>query len=798
MKVPLRWLRELVPFEGDTAALCERLTMGGLEVDAVEQRGADLSGVVAARVKSVDSHPDADRLRVCQVDAGDGASLTIVCGAANVRRGMIAALARCGAELPGGTQIGDTVIRGVASAGMLCSLAELGLEDSSDGIVELDRGTALGSDVGDLLGARDTILEISITPNRGDCLSLLGLAREVALLTGTRLKLPRLRLKEGEEATAEAIAVRIDDVDGCRRYAARVVRGVRVGPSPQWMRWRLEDAGVRAINNVVDVTNYVMLERGQPLHAFDLERLPQPQIVVRRAASSRALQTLDGVVRELAADDLLITTGDEPVAVAGVMGGADSEVHEATTDVLLEAACFDPSTVRGTARRMDLHSEASYRFERGVDVDAVVANLDRAASLLAKTAGGTASKGVVDVYPSRREPTPILLRPQRVGEVLGYSVGRGVIRKTMKSLGARVSSAGGGLSVTAPTYRNDLEREIDLIEEVARVVGYAEIPSRLPARPLRVGSMPARMACERQVRRLLCGAGLSELVGLAFASTEANETFPGLNTAGRGVRLLNPIARDEGELRRSILHSVVAMWRYNRNQGAVAIGGFSIGKTYWWNDGRAREGWRLGGVVAGAMPARGLGARRPPELSDVKGILESVFEQRGLWSRMRWQHGAEIASFHPGKSAVIRVDDQVIGMLGCLHPDVEAKVDLAGEHWLFEIDLDLLTSLESPAKRFAGLPRYPAVARDLAVVVDADFASDQIVRYVCAWKPDLVEAVELFDEYVGSPIAPGKKSLAYSVAYRAADRTLTDEEVNGLQEQLLLALEKEFAVEQRQ
>jgi len=797
MKLPLRWLNEFVRTDLDTADLCHRLTMAGLEVDAVEEKGANLTGVVVGKVTATRPHPDADRLTVCEVDAGDGAPATVVCGAANVRSGIRVAFARDGAVLPDDRRIGRTAVRGVESAGMLCSEAELGIADQSDGIMVLPGRSRLGADVAELLGLRDTIIEVSITPNRGDCLSILGLAREVALVTGGRVREPKVRLTGSGGACSDAVSVRIED-ERCRRYAARIVRGVKIGPSPLWLRLRLQAAGMRSVNNVVDVTNFVMLERGQPLHAFDLAKLARPEVVVRAAAKSKAIQTLDGVVRALESDDLLIATGDEPIAIAGVMGGADSEVSAETAELLLESAWFAPATVRRTARRLDLHSEAAYRFERSIDIGGVAVALDRAAAMIAELAGGTVVPGMVDVYPGERDPDPIELRPRRASELLGCPVTVSQARRVMKALGARVDKAPAGtLSVTVPTYRTDLEREIDLIEELARVIGYDEIPTELPSRPLMAGSLPERVRMEREIRESLQAAGMSEAVGLAFASPDTNRILPGVNVAGRAVRLLNPITQEEPELRRSILSTLLAMWRHNRNQGATSIAGYSVGKAYW-HDGSAGEGWRLGGVLAGEMPHMGLGARRAPELGDLKGILETLFEQRRALGDVAWRPGADWPSLHPGKSATIELGAATLGVVGALHPDAEVELDVDGPHWLFEIDLDRLAAHSTPAVRFQGLPRYPAVQRDLAVVVASDFESDRISRFVREWNRDLVEEVELFDEYVGSPIAPGKKSLAYSIAYRAADRTLTDEEVNGLQEHLVLALEKHFDVEHRQ
>ncbi len=799
MKLSLRWLREFVDTPLDTAALCERLTMGGLEVDGVEERGDEIRGVVVARIAATRPHPEADRLTLCEVETGGSAPLLVVCGAANARSGIYVAFAVDGAELPGGRRIGNAEIRGVASSGMLCSEAELDLADDSEGILELGSDAPLGRDVAEHLGLRDTVLEISITPNRGDCLSVLGLAREVSLLTGAKLREPSVRIRESGAPCSDEVSVRIDDAAGCRRYAARVVRGVRIAPSPLWLRLRLQAAGLRSINNVVDVTNLVMLERGQPLHAFDLQRLARREIVVRRAGDTSALQTLDGVVRALQSDDLLITTGAEPIALAGVMGGADTEVVDDTTDLLLESAWFDPSSVRRTARRLDLGSEASYRFERSVDIDGVPAALDRAAALIEELTGGRVAPGIIDEYPGCRPAQPIELRPQRVNAILGCEIDRQEVERTMKALGATVVEAGGALAVTPPSFRTDLEREIDLIEEIARVVGYDRIPTTLPKRPLTSGGMPIRMRLERELRGLLCSAGLCELVGLAFATTAANQQLPGINLGGSAVQLLNPLSRDEAELRTSLLQSVVAMWRHNRNQNATAIAGFSFGKVYWrQDDGLPAEGWRLAGVLAGEMPLAGLGARRPPEFVDVKGMLENLFAHLDLEAAVSWQLGAPWPTLHPGKSASILLDDQLLGVAGALHPDAELALDADGPHWLFEIDLDRLASRSVTPRLFRGLPRFPAVVRDLAIVVGGDFRSADIVRFVREWNRELVEDVCLFDEYVGSPIAPGKKSLAYSVAYRASDRTLTDEEVNALQEQLAAALEKKFKVEHRQ
>jgi phenylalanyl-tRNA synthetase beta chain len=797
MRVPLSWLREFVTVDLDAQALSDKLAMGGLEVDALERMGADIAGVVVGEIVGMRPHPNADQLQVCEVRSGDGPAATLVCGARNMRGGDRVAYAPPGIELPGGRRIETAEIRGVTSAGMLCSEAELGLAETSEGILLLSRDAKVGERVARHLGIEDSVLEISVTPNRGDCLSILGVARELAALAGLRVQRPRIRVVEAGAGAEAAVGVRIEDSQACRRYAARLVRDVRIGPSPAAVQRRLRSVGLRPINNVVDVTNLVMIERGQPLHAFDFERLARPEIVVRRAGKTEVIQTLDGVVRSLVPEDLLISTGDEPIALAGIMGGAESEVTDTTRHILLEAAWFDPSCVRRTTRRLDLHSEAAYRFERGVDVEGVALALDRAAELLRQTAGGEVATGQIDQYPGRMTPVAISVRPKRVEQLLGCSITRQEIGRTMKALGASVSSQSGGrLSVVPPSFRSDLQREIDVVEEVARVIGYDRIPTKMPATDLAGAVAPERMRLEGQLRGLLRAAGLFEMVGVSFASERGNEMFPGIGTSGSAVDLANPISRDEPQLRRSLLSTLVSLWRYNRNQGAAVIAGFSIGKVYW-RETAPCEGWRLAGVLAGMAPRLGLGENRPPEFADAKGVVESLLAHLDLADRVVWERGAELQAFHPGKTARLLLDGEILGVCGALHPETEVEADVEGQHWLFEIDLEKLVPHSPPQRIFHGLPRYPAVARDLAIVVDEDFAADEVIRYVRQWNRDLVEEISLFDQYVGEPIASGKKSLAYSISYRAGNRTLTDEEVNALQEQLTKALTAELNVEPR-
>jgi phenylalanyl-tRNA synthetase beta chain len=796
MKVSYNWLREFVDLKAAPAAVRERLTLGGLEIEGETHPGADIRGVLVAEIVSIVPHPQADRLSLCAVRTGAAPPVSVVCGATNMKAGDRVAYAPPGTTLPDGRRIEQRAVRGVESAGMLCSEAELGLSDEASGLLILDRQAPLGERVAVFLGLEDTLFDLAVPPNRGDCSSILGVARDYAALTGARLLRQRIPLRERGPATADGITVRIEEGSGCGRYAARIVRGVVIRPSPAWMQRRLESAGLRPINNVVDVTNYVMLERGQPLHAFDLSRLATPQIVVRRAAATTQIATLDGVTRALDGNDIVISTGAEPIAVAGVMGGAASQVTDATHTVLLESAWFDPSSVRRTARRLGLHSESSYRFERHVDIAGVVTALDRAASLLQQLAEGVLDTGVVDNYPHPVAAPVITVRLKRIEDILGMPLSRADATSTLKGLGAEVGAgARGTLAVTPPTFRSDLTREIDCIEELARITGYHRIPSTMPTVALDGGRVPERLHWARALGQLLAARGLCELLSLSFTTAVLNQRFPGLNVPGECVVVRNPMVRDECELRRSLLGGLLGAVQVNRSYGS-GVAGFSIGKVFWRTD-TPREAWRVAFVLAGEMPENGLGPRREPDFVDAKGVAEAILERLQVVERCRWERAPESGSFHPGKSAALVCDGTLVGILGCLHPAVEAELGAGASDWLCELDLEKLLTYVPARSRYRELPRFPGVIRDLAIVSDVDFASQQVVDFVRHRGDPLIEDVALFDQYIGEPIPQGKKSLAYSIRYRSADRTLTDDEVNRVHGELTAALSRALPVELR-
>jgi phenylalanyl-tRNA synthetase beta chain len=804
MRVPLGWLGEFVTWRSSTGALADRLMMAGIEVDRIEEVGRLDAGVIGGRLVAVEPHPQADRLSVCRVDAGRAGIVTIVSGAPGLVPGEIVAAALPGARLADGKPVAAANLRGVESAGVLCSEAEVGLGDDAGRVLVLPADVAPGTPLVELPGVADTVLELEVTPNRGDWLSILGIAREVAAVSGVRLRQRRPRLRESGRPAATDVEVRVEAPDLCPRYCARIVRNVRVAQSPLWLRLRLRRAGVRAINGIVDATNHLMIERGQPLHAFDLERLAEQRIVVRRARPSERIVTLDGIDRALDPDDLVIADGRGPVALAGVMGGQDSEVTDATRTVLLESAFFAPVSVRRTTRRTGLASQAAYRFERRVDPAMVREALDGAAALVARVAGGRIAPGVVesDAGTLRREgAVTIRLRTRRAARLLGTAYPRGEIARRLRALGCRCRPSGETVLVTPPTYRGDLRIEEDLIEEIARVGGYDAIPVTLPEVTLAGGDAGESRRFARRLRRLLVAEGLTEMVTLSFTDAETNRRLPGLVGGSlEPLAVRNPLSSETGELRRSPLAGLVRALRLNVAQGAAFVGAFEIGKGYGRDAGGVRrEPGAVAFLLHGTWPPRGAERSGPAtDFLDLKGVAANVLSALGLGEdRVRWQPAGEVPFLHPGQAAVAEVAGEAVGVIGALHPEIVHAADLSGEVWVGELDLQKLAHYLRARVALKPLPRFPAVTRDLAVVVEESFKAGEIVEEIRTLGNPQIESVRLFDCYRGAPIPPGKKSLAYSLAYRAADRTLTDAEVNALHADVVARLGARFELEVR-
>ncbi len=798
MKVSLNWLREFVTIDIPLDRLASRLAMAGLEVDDIREQGAE--PIQVAQIVRIDPHPQSDHLTLCHVTTG-GEALPVVCGATNMKVGDKVAFASAGTILPDGQQVEQAEIRGQRSYGMLCSERELGLSENHDGLLIVGEEALLGEELYARLGLRDTILDIAITPNRGDCLSVLGLAREIAALTGAPLLAKRLRVREGKPAIGDQVRVSITDADLCPRYTARVVSNLRVVPSPAWMKWRLEAAGVRAINSIVDVTNYVMLERGQPLHAFDLPSLSGQEIIVRRARNITSIVTLDGKERTLVADDLLICDRERAVAIAGVMGGSNSEVHDQTTITLLESAYFIPETVRRTARRLGLRSEASYRFERGVDPQGTTLALDRATALLTQISEGKVSRGVIDVCPQALPSTTIPLRGQRVSRFLGMPVEAKEVEHCIRILGAKVKRGRGGTwNVTVPSYRSDLTQEVDLIEEVARLRGYEAIPTLLPRTEVHDNTLDHEGNWVRRIRACLAAQGLSEMMSLSFTSAHLNRSFAGINSTTSPIPLVNPLSAEGAEMRVSLLGNLMRVLQHNLRQGESGVAAFELGKVFFHpqeSPHERQERLTMAGVLYGSWPARGLQKATPIEFADLKGVLEALWQDLRCEEKIRWERVTNVPFLHPGKATTILINGTPCGVAGAVHPDHCQALDLTTTPWVFECDLAPLLLYARTAVRYQSLPRFPTIVRDVALVADEALPVQAVIDTIRSLANSMIVEVRLFDQYRGSPIPEHKQSLAYSIAYRAVDRTLTALEVNTLHAQVIAHLAHALDIEVR-
>ncbi len=807
MNVTLNWLKNYIDFEFCANELADRLTMLGIEVESVKQPGSELEGVVVGSVNAIKPHPNADKLVLCQVDIGETEELQIVCGAPNVREGMHAPVATIGATLPIGLTIKRAKLRGETSQGMLCSEKELCLaaqlasaynkaEDAA-GLMELSTDIPIGTPLATAFGLDDTVFELEITPNRPDCLSLIGVAREIRAETGNPLKLPQVDVNENETDVRETTSVTIEAPDLCPRYAARVIRGVKIGQAPLWLQQRLESVGIGVINNIVDITNFVLMEYGQPLHAFDYHKLTENRIVVRRAIAGEKLTTLDEIERELTPEMLVIADAEKPVALAGVMGGYDSEITEATCDVLLESAYFNPSSIRATAKALGMSTEASYRFERGADPGSVLAALDRAAELITELAGGTICKGVVDVYPGEQPLTEIQLRPKRVNFVLGTEIEPATMQEILTRLGFGVETARSVYSVTVSSFRSDVTREIDLIEEIARVYGYDNIPTALPKGDIPVPAPDPKVEVRKRIKQFLLAAGMMEVVNYSFSDPNSFDKirFAVDNPLRNAIPLQNPLSPEMSVLRTTVLPGLLENAQRNRNHQIDTIALFEIGSVFIHSD-EQKEPERVSGILAGQV-GEGVYSNpyRQPDFYDIKGLAEGVLEVCGIADYKLQKTGAP--TFHPGRNAAVMLGDRQIGIFGEAHPEVLENYDLPYKAYLFDFDMEALVDAAIFAKRFEPISVYPTVERDLAIVVDKETLSDMPTELIYKTGGEWVESVRLFDVYEGEQVPEGKKSLAYTIIYHSATETLTDKAVNALHDKIVKRLNQELGAELR-
>jgi phenylalanyl-tRNA synthetase beta chain len=782
MKISLNWLKDYVALPS-ADEVARRLTMAGLEVEAIHRPGAALAGVVVAEILSSDKHPNADKLSVTRVAMGGSEPLQIVCGAKNYKVGDKVPLATVGTKLPNGVEIKQASLRGVDSAGMLCSARELGLSEDASGLMILDPSLEPGTPIAKALGLDDVILELNVTPNRADALSMLGVARELSALTGAPLTKPHVKLQESSTPASSKIQIRIEDTSRCWRYAGRVIEGVQVRPSPQWMQDRLKAAGVRAINNLVDVTNYVMLEYGQPLHAFDLDRVGGAQIVVRTAKGGETLKTLDDKVRTLDAEDLLVCDAKEPLVLAGVMGGASSEVTENTTRVLLECATFQPATVRRSSKRHALKTESSHRFERGTDVSAVPEVIDRAAALIAELGGGTVLAGRVDVYPEEKQPRVVTLRAQKVADLLGVPVPMAECARILTSLGF-VWLSGDDASSTwrVPLGRVDVSIEEDLIEEVARVRGYEQIPLTLPRGLAALDPEPPAAIVERRIRAALAGAGLDEVVNYSFVAPAELAAF---QAEADAIALSNPLSVDQSVMRTTLYASLVPNVVRSARHQASGVRFYEWARTYRSRPNGGKDGEPVAVEtleVAGVLWGLRDGAKSwtskdaPVDFYDARAAVEAILEALHI-DGVSFEP-IESPWYHPRAAAAVKKGQAVLGTLGELHPRARQRLEAPAGVFLFQLDVEALVGAAQVVPQARPLSRFPAVFRDLAVVVPQPMASAEVRAVILEVGEPLVEEAQIFDVYTGPQVGEGKKNLAFALRYRSSERTLTDAEVS--------------------
>ncbi len=792
MKVTYNWLNEYVDLSGLSAGeIAEALTMAGLEVEIVQPLGRELEPILVGRVLEVEKHPEADKLTLCRVEVGQG-PVTIVCGAPNVRAGISVPVAVPGVTTPAGQTIQVATIRKRTSYGMLCSEKELGLSEDHSGIMILPEGLTPGQPLSRVLGLEDTLLDVNITPNRGDCLSHLGIAREIAAIFDRPLQPPSSSLsREGEEIQRQT-SVTLLAPEFCPRYAARLILGVTVGPSPRWLRQRLESVGLRSISNIVDVTNFVLLEYGQPLHAFDYDLLAENRIVVRTAQLNEPFTTLDGVPRILSPDMLVIADGQKAVALAGIMGGLDSEIRNETRNVLLESAFFNPVSIRRTSKKLALSTEASVRFERGVDIEGILPAADRAAQLMRELGGGAVVPGVVDQYPRPVSNPPITLDVDQAGRFLGINITTDQALDIGRRLGLpMVRKERDRIEVRPPAFRRDLTRPVDLMEELARMIGYDRIPITYPRGASTAAKEPPALSLRRRIEEILTGLGFDQIITYSFIAEKWAAFFsPSGATPGNTpyVALSNPLSEDQTVMRTSLLPGLLSTLKRNLDQRNLNLRIFEVGKVFYpvAEPGQLpRENTRLGVLWSG---------KRYPESFHQKGDLVDFYDLKGiaegLLEVLRVQ-GATLApvqnrpGYRPEQAVRIFSSIGLLGEIGEVAPAVRDLFDFRESAYVLDLDLDQCARAIEETPTFKPWPRYPEIARDIALILDEPVTWKAIQDEIHSLNQPLIEAIELFDLYRGKPIPAGKKNLGIRLHYRSGEQTLTDEVVSPLHQQVV-------------
>ncbi|MDP8263427.1 MAG: phenylalanine--tRNA ligase subunit beta [Candidatus Ancaeobacter aquaticus] len=798
MLVSYKWLKEFVDCKESPSELADILTMGGVEVESVEDLGEGLENVVVGKIMKIDAHPNADRLSVCTVDVS-GETLTIVCGAKNMIEGDHVPVARIGATLCGGMKIEKTVLRGVTSCGMMCSAKELGRGDEHHGLLILDRDTKIGSDIKTVLGLDDYVLSLGVTPNRPDCLSIIGVAREVALLTGAKLCVPSSKDCSLKSGKSEEITVAIKNKELCPCYTGQTVRNVTVSSSPKWLQQRLEHVGLRSINNIVDITNYVLFECGHPIHAFDYDLIEGKEIIIRNAAPKESITTIDEVRRDLDAEMLVIADKIKPVALAGVMGGNNSEISDTTKNIFIESAYFIPSTVRRTSKKLGLSSDSSYRFERGVDPYGLYYALSRATELIEQVAGGSREKNYSEDKGELASRTEISVRVSRVNRMLGTELSQKEIKNIIKKLGCTIKDEKDNtFHVDVPTNRVDITQEADMIEEIARIYGYINVPMQLPRVPISVPQETSDIDITKTLRENLISQGLMETISYSFINKNTlNWLVERRKSSSFAVLIMNPISDEQNVMRTTLIPSMLDTLALNYKRGAQGMKCYELGNIYTNGDKQYSEKKKvLIGCMGEVEDKKWYNNQEDFDFFYIKGIIETLIASFGL-NRYSFIESNDNV-FQPGMRSDVYCGEEKIGVFGKVHPEVCEYFDIKKTVVIAELDVEGISQNRVSKVRVRDIPKYPSVTRDIALVIDCDCPSEKVINIVQKFGSDLVKDIKLFDIFKGGKIPENKKSAAYRICYRSNDRTLTDDEVNEVHSKIVKKLHSELNSETRE
>ena len=790
MLVPVKWIRDYVNIDMDTVELADKMTMTGTKVETIEFLGEEISNVVVGKIEEIKQHPNADKLVVCQVNVGEEELVQICTGAKNVCEGDIIPVAKVNSTLPGGIKIKKGKLRGEASHGMLCSAEELGIDEnyvnerSKGGIYILNdmENIVLGQDIKEFLGINDAIIDFELTANRPDCRSMIGIAREVAVTIGEKIKYPEIEIKECDEEIN--FDVKVESPQLCMRYGARIVKDVKIEPSPYWMQRRLIEAGIRPINNIVDITNFVMLEQGQPLHAFDLSQLPTGKIVVRNAEEGEKFTTLDEVERTLDKDMLVITDGEKTVAIAGVMGGLNSEITDRTKEVLFEGAAFNADSIRATSKKLGLRTEASGRYEKGIDTNLSITGVERACQLVEMLGAGRVLRGTVEDYPTKQEVQTLTVNPTRIIKNIGIDLSLEGFVKILEDLEFKCNLISDEeLFIEVPSFRLDIEQEADIYEEIARIYGFENIPSEQLEGNATAGVKTPKQKFMDKIKNTATSIGLYEILTYSFISPKSFDKIklPLDDKKREYVELLNPLGEDTSVMRTTMMPSMLNVLHTNISRKVDHALAFECGHTFTPQEGLPIETNHLCVGMYG----------KDVDFFGLKGSLETMLEAVGF-------EGYEImpetnnTTFHPGRCATIMYNDIYIGTFGEVHPEVVDNYNLGQRVYLAELDLDLIFDNSDRTIIYNPLPKYPSTSRDIALLVKDEVIVKQIEDIIKANGEDLLESYKLFDVYKGAQIEEGYKSIAYSIIYRSKDKTLTDDDVNKVHHNIIRELEEKL------